>query len=131
MSTSKTNINYKNNYFEYPDLTLIHGEPTTATLFNLYSKVRSNVQSVNTTLEGGANSHLPLVCNATTYACIPGVAAFVCPLNIGQLAVPATATQAQVAQLQDQHEEALYLFQEEYSHKQDHTADSKHLQLSV
>eukprot|EP00957_Ditylum_brightwellii_P057494 4359071-Ditylum_brightwellii.AAC.1 len=30
------------------------------------------MQSVDTTLGGGANSHLGLVCDATTYAGIPG-----------------------------------------------------------
>eukprot|EP00957_Ditylum_brightwellii_P058044 4401828-Ditylum_brightwellii.AAC.1 len=60
MSSLKSNINYKNNYFEYPELTPIHGEPTTAALLNLRSKVRSNAQLVDTTLGGGANRHLGL-----------------------------------------------------------------------
>eukprot|EP00957_Ditylum_brightwellii_P148275 11289114-Ditylum_brightwellii.AAC.1 len=110
MSTSRTNINYNNNYFEYPELTLIHGEPTTSTLLSLHSKVRSNAQSGDTMLGGGSNGHLGLVCDATIYANIPGAAAYVHPLNPGQLAVPATASQAQIVHLQDQHEEALCLF---------------------
>eukprot|EP00957_Ditylum_brightwellii_P207697 15354137-Ditylum_brightwellii.AAC.1 len=92
MSSSKTNIDYKNNYFKYPELTPLHGEPTTAALLNLHSKVRSKAQLVDTML-GGATAYLQ-------------------PLNPGQLSVTATATQAQITQLQDQHEESLHLFQE-------------------
>eukprot|EP00957_Ditylum_brightwellii_P071328 5422120-Ditylum_brightwellii.AAC.1 len=60
MSSSKSNTDYKNDYFEYPELTPIDGKPTTAALLNLCSKVRSNAQSVDTTLGGGANGHLGL-----------------------------------------------------------------------
>eukprot|EP00957_Ditylum_brightwellii_P135415 10325190-Ditylum_brightwellii.AAC.1 len=60
MASSESNIDYKNNYFEYPELTPIHGESTTAAVLNLCSKVRSNTQLVDTTLGGGANGHLGL-----------------------------------------------------------------------
>eukprot|EP00957_Ditylum_brightwellii_P103968 7921723-Ditylum_brightwellii.AAC.1 len=63
----------------------------------------------DTMLGGGANGYLGLVCDATTYAGIPGAATYVYPLNPGQLTVTATSTQAQIAQLHDQHEEALHL----------------------
>eukprot|EP00957_Ditylum_brightwellii_P157550 11991320-Ditylum_brightwellii.AAC.1 len=61
-------------------------------------------------LGGGANGHLGLVCDTATYASIPGASAYLHLLNPGQLTVTATATQAQIVKLQDQHEEALYLF---------------------
>eukprot|EP00957_Ditylum_brightwellii_P141311 10766646-Ditylum_brightwellii.AAC.1 len=63
-------------------------------------------------MEGGANGHLGLVCDTTTYSRIPDATAYLCLLNPGQLTVTATATQAQIAQLQDQHKESLCLFQE-------------------
>eukprot|EP00957_Ditylum_brightwellii_P169216 12879958-Ditylum_brightwellii.AAC.1 len=112
MASSKSNIDYKNNYFEYQELTPIQGEPTTAALLNLCSKVRSNVQSVDTMLGGGANGHLGLVCDTAIYASIPGASTYLRPLNPGQLIVTSTAMQAQMAQLQDQHEDALHLFRE-------------------
>eukprot|EP00957_Ditylum_brightwellii_P015007 1131172-Ditylum_brightwellii.AAC.1 len=74
MTTLRTNINYKNNFFEYPELTPIHGEPIASTLLNLHSEILSNAQSVDTTLGGGTNSHLGLVCDTATYTGIPGAA---------------------------------------------------------
>eukprot|EP00957_Ditylum_brightwellii_P020172 1521508-Ditylum_brightwellii.AAC.1 len=53
-------IDYKNNYFEYPECTKIHREPTTNTLINLQHEIRANTQTVDTILGGGANSHLGL-----------------------------------------------------------------------
>eukprot|EP00957_Ditylum_brightwellii_P057607 4368585-Ditylum_brightwellii.AAC.1 len=58
--------------------------------------MQSNAQSVDTTLGGGANGHIELVCDATTYAGIPGTATYVCPLNPGQLNVTTTVPQAQI-----------------------------------
>ena len=46
-------IDYKNNIFEIPELTKIHGEPSTATLLDLRNEIRCNAQSVTTTLGGG------------------------------------------------------------------------------
>eukprot|EP00957_Ditylum_brightwellii_P150764 11479416-Ditylum_brightwellii.AAC.1 len=60
MASLKSNIDYKNNYFEYPELTPIHGEPTTTALLNLHSEVRFNTQLVDTMLGGGANGNLGL-----------------------------------------------------------------------
>eukprot|EP00957_Ditylum_brightwellii_P071397 5427941-Ditylum_brightwellii.AAC.2 len=68
MTMLRTNINCKNNYFEYPELRPIHGEPTKSTLLNLHSEIRPSVQLVVTMLGGEANGHLGLVCDATTYA---------------------------------------------------------------
>eukprot|EP00957_Ditylum_brightwellii_P179465 13671080-Ditylum_brightwellii.AAC.1 len=61
---SKTDHDYKNNYFEYPELTQIHGKPTMASLPTLRNEIRANSQTVNTILRGGAHDHLGLVCNA-------------------------------------------------------------------
>eukprot|EP00957_Ditylum_brightwellii_P191499 14579110-Ditylum_brightwellii.AAC.1 len=99
-----------NNYFECQEFTPIHGEPTTAALLNLCSKVRSNVQLVDTKLGEGANGHLGLVFDTTAYASIPGASAYLCQLKTDQLIVTSTAMQSQIAQLQDQYEKALCLF---------------------
>eukprot|EP00957_Ditylum_brightwellii_P043139 3268455-Ditylum_brightwellii.AAC.1 len=105
MALRESQIDYKNNYFEYPELTPILGELTTAVLLNLHSKVRSNAQSVDCTLGGGANGHLGLVCSMTTYASIPGTAVYTHPTNPAPLVMPIRATQYQIAQVQDQYEE--------------------------
>ena len=62
MGSVYEDIDYKNNIFEYPDLTGIIGEPVTASLITLHNKVKSNAQAVNTSLGGGENGHLGLVC---------------------------------------------------------------------
>eukprot|EP00957_Ditylum_brightwellii_P098062 7469927-Ditylum_brightwellii.AAC.1 len=85
MASLKSNIDYKNSYFGYPELTPIHGEPTKAALLSLHSKFRSNAQLVDTMLGGGANGHLGLVCDTTTYVSIPGASAYLRLLNPGQL----------------------------------------------
>eukprot|EP00957_Ditylum_brightwellii_P110223 8407616-Ditylum_brightwellii.AAC.1 len=65
------------------------------------------MQLVDTTLGGGANGHLGLVCDASTYSSILGTAVYVRPSNpAGQLVVP-VGTAAQFVQARDQHEEAL------------------------
>jgi len=53
MASTTTDIDYKNNYFEYPELTRIHGLPTTTSLIELRDEIRANAQSVITTLGGG------------------------------------------------------------------------------
>ena len=54
MASTTTDIDYKNNSFEYPELTRIHGLPTTTSLIELRDEIRANAQSVITTL-GGCN----------------------------------------------------------------------------
>eukprot|EP00957_Ditylum_brightwellii_P119750 9136048-Ditylum_brightwellii.AAC.1 len=112
MPPMSNNIDYENNYFEHPECTKIHGEPTTNTLINLQDEIRANAQTVDTILGGGANGHLGLVCNATTYATILGADPYIHPVNPDPLVTPGGATQLQIGQFRDQHAEALRLFQE-------------------
>ena len=58
MSHQFTDIDFKNNIFEYPDLTRIIGEPATAALITLRNEVETNAQEVNTTLGGGEHGQL-------------------------------------------------------------------------
>ena len=44
MPTTTTDIDYKNNFFEHPELTRIAGEPSTATLITLQAEIRDNAQ---------------------------------------------------------------------------------------
>eukprot|EP00957_Ditylum_brightwellii_P162241 12353490-Ditylum_brightwellii.AAC.1 len=69
-------VDYKNNCFEYLELSKIHGKLTTAALLTFCNEVHSNAQSVNTALGGGANSHLGHVCDTSTYASIHGTTAY-------------------------------------------------------
>ena len=58
--TIKYDINYKNTHFEHPELTRIHGIPTTADLITLQHEVQANLSTVHTTLGGGYLGHLGL-----------------------------------------------------------------------
>eukprot|EP00957_Ditylum_brightwellii_P007603 575514-Ditylum_brightwellii.AAC.1 len=105
-------IDYKNNCSEYPELSKIHSEPTTAALLTLLNEVCSSAQSVNTALGGGANGYLGLVCDASTYASIPGTTSYVCPAHPSPLALPVPSMQFQIVHACKQHQESPYLFQE-------------------
>eukprot|EP00957_Ditylum_brightwellii_P011572 874674-Ditylum_brightwellii.AAC.1 len=105
--TTNQDIDYKNNCFEYLELSKFHDEPTTSALLILCNEVQSNTQSINTILGGGANGHLGLICNASMYFSIPGMTPYFYPTNPGSLAIPDGATQFQIAHAYDQHEENL------------------------
>eukprot|EP00957_Ditylum_brightwellii_P044837 3401784-Ditylum_brightwellii.AAC.1 len=57
MAPRESDIDYKNNYFECPEINPIHGKLTTAALLNLFNEVCSNAQLVDYTIGGGANGH--------------------------------------------------------------------------
>ena len=65
--TINHDIDYKNNYFENPELTRIVEEPNAATIIILQAKVIDNAQSVQSDLGRGANGHLGLVCSVEAY----------------------------------------------------------------
>ena len=113
MTNSYKDIGFKNNIFEYPELTRIIGEPTIATLITLRNEVKANAQAVHSTLGGGEHGHLGLVCSPATYATlVPGNTPYIKPPNPGRLIIDGTETQYQIAQRRDEHAEALRMFQE-------------------
>jgi hypothetical protein len=72
MSTS--HVNYRESYFQHPTLTKINGDPTYASLAKLERECKANGKSVSTTLGGGLQGHLGLVCSTAAYNRIsPGV----------------------------------------------------------
>ena len=108
-----TDIDYKNNLFEHPELTRIIGEPTTASLITLQAEVRDNAQAVQSDLGGGQHGHLGLVCTQAAYtALVPQASAYTRPVNPGRLAVTPNLTQYQLAQARDVHQEAIRVFRE-------------------
>ena len=113
MSTAFTDIDYKNNIFQYPDLTRIIGEPTTASLITLHTQVKSNAQAVHSPLGGGENGHLGLVVTPQVYATlVPGDTPYVRPVNPGVLQIDGNETQYQIAQRRSEHAEATRAFRE-------------------
>ena len=88
MAFNQINIDYKNNYFEKPELTRIHGAPSTSTLLKLRNEIRTNAQSVHSDLGGGGHGHLGMVCNPATYKDITGLqAVYIKPIHPGRFVV--------------------------------------------
>ena len=110
--SSKSDIDYKNTHFEYPELSRIHGEPTTANLITLQREIRANAITVHTTLGGGHHGHLGLVCPAATYSTIPNTEPYARPNAPGPLTIGQNLTQYQIAQAREQHAERTRLFRE-------------------
>ena len=58
MKMTKTDPDYKNMYFEFPELTRIQGQPTTADLITIQRQIRANASTVHSILGGGHNGLL-------------------------------------------------------------------------
>jgi hypothetical protein len=71
---SISHVNYRESYFQHPTLTKINGDPTYTSLAKLERECKANGKSVSTTLGGGLQGHLGLVCSTAAYQRIsPGV----------------------------------------------------------
>ena len=111
-----SDVDFKNNIFEYPDLTRIIGEPMTTALLTLKNEVKANAQAVHTALGGSEHGHLGLVCSPATYATlVPGNTPYIKQYNPGRLIIEGIETQYQIAQRRDEHSEALRLFKMHWS----------------
>ena len=60
MNQQFKDIDFKNNIFEYPDLTQIIGEPSTATLITLRGEAKAHTQAVHSTLGRGEHGYSAL-----------------------------------------------------------------------
>eukprot|EP00957_Ditylum_brightwellii_P081235 6179592-Ditylum_brightwellii.AAC.1 len=70
-------VDYKNNVFEKPELTDVHGKPTMASLPTLRNETQANAQAVSTTLGGGRHGHLGLVMTPQDYVHVPNTTTYV------------------------------------------------------
>jgi len=106
-------INYRDTFFEFLDLTKIHGEPADSeSLYKIRNELRANAKSVYSNLSDGAHGHLALVMTATKYGLVSNMA-FVRPAHPGTLLIPAATTAAAQSQvLREHHKEQLRLFRE-------------------
>jgi hypothetical protein len=109
--TVSDGINYHETYFEYPELTKIHGEPNSESLYKVCNELMANVQSVDSNLSDGARGHLALVLTAAQYALITDEP-FVRPDHPGPLVVAPATTAPMIAALKDAYNERLRLFRE-------------------
>jgi hypothetical protein len=71
---SISHVNYCESYFQHPTLTKINGDPAYTSLAKLKRECKAKGKSVSTTLGGGLQGHLGLVCSTAAYQRIsPGV----------------------------------------------------------
>ena len=109
--TASTGINYRETYFEYPELTKIHGEPNSESLFKLRNELKANAQSVYSNLSDGAHGHLALVISDAQYAIITA-APFIRPVHPGTLIIPDGTTGPMATVMKEAYLEHLRLFRE-------------------
>jgi hypothetical protein len=87
--------NLRENFFQFPTLTKIHGDPTYASLTKLRKECKANRKSVPTTLGGGLQGHLGLITSTVAYAQSAPGTPFTRP-TLPVLANQADATQFQI-----------------------------------
>jgi type II secretory pathway component PulJ len=109
--TVSNGTNYRETYFEYPELTKVHGEPNSEALFKLRNELKANAQSVYSNLSDGAHGHLALVLSAAQYALITNQP-FIRPAHPGALDIPAGTTGPMSTVLKESHHEQIRLFRE-------------------
>ena len=104
-------INYRETYFEFPELTKLQGEPTAESLYKLRNELKANAQAVTSSLSDGTHGHLALVLSATQYALLTDQP-FVRPVHPGELVIATSASNAIATVVKGAHDEAVRLFRE-------------------
>jgi hypothetical protein len=106
---SASGINYRETFFEFPELTKIHGKPTSESLYKLRNELKANAQSVYSNLSDGAHGHLALILSNAQYALLTDIP-FERPIHPGALVIPANTTGPMATVMKDEHHERLRLF---------------------
>jgi hypothetical protein len=107
---TSTNIDYINNYFQYPELTPIHGEPTYESLQTIKDQLKTNATGVVASIGGGAHGHLGAVLTAEEYSRISQVP-YVAP-DFPVLTLPPSPTGPVISQLTRQFTEDMRCYRE-------------------
>jgi hypothetical protein len=108
---SISTVNYREIFFEHPELTKIIGVPTYNTLHKLNQEIKSNAISVHSNLGGGQHGHLGLVVSPTAYVILSNTP-YHCPDLPEELEIPAGGTRHAQDLLERTHKEGLRLFHE-------------------
>jgi Sec-independent protein translocase protein TatA len=109
--TASNGINYRETYFEYPELAKVHGEPDSESLYKLRNELKANAQSVYSNLSDGAHGHLALVLSDAQFALLTNQP-FVRPNHPGTLIIPANTTGPMATTMKEEHHEQIRLFRE-------------------
>ncbi len=113
VTSSGAGIDYRNIFFEFPELDRIVGEPNADSLIKLKKQLKSNASSVSSNLGDGLHGHLGLVLNPVEYATVSPVP-FNAPVHPGALVIAPGTTATMATAARDQHAEAIRLFREYY-----------------
>jgi hypothetical protein len=84
-------VNYREVFFEDPDLSRIIGIPTYETMHTLNQELKSNAISVHSNLGGGQHGHLGLVVSPNAYALLSNMP-YARPGHPAPLAIPQNAS---------------------------------------
>ena len=96
MTTSlPPSTNFRENYFQHPELTKIIGEPNHTSLTTLLNELKANAQSVHSNLGGGAHGHLGLVLSTLDYASVAPMTPYVRPRFPGSFVLENNVTNMQ------------------------------------
>jgi hypothetical protein len=104
-------VNYRETYFEFPELTKFQGEPNAESLHTLRNELKANAPAVYSNLSDGAHDHLALVLSDAQYALITAQL-FLRPVFPGPLAIPAGTTAPMALVLKEAHQENICIFRE-------------------
>ena len=102
-------INYRETYFEFPELTKLQGEPNAESLHKLRNELKANTQAVTSSLSNKAHGHLALVLDDTQYTHLTQQP-FVRPVHPGPLTIPQPTNNAMATVMKVEYEEAVHLF---------------------
>jgi hypothetical protein len=105
-------INYRETYFEFPELSKVRGEPTSESLFMLRDELKANAKSVYSNLSDGDHGHLALVLSDAQHALLTALP-FIRPIFLGALVVPPNTSGPMAAAMKEEaHQERIQLFRE-------------------
>lgn len=101
--------NYRQEFFEYTDLTPVIGQPNFESLNKLKNELKSNAQSVPCVLGGGNHGFLGLVLSQAEYQAIVPGANFVPEPHPGNLVIPAGTSNVQARVLESNYNNQMKL----------------------
>ena len=102
----------KNLYFQVPDLTKIHGDPTYPQLQIILDKIKANTSSVQSNLGGGIHGHIGLVFVPEDYEEVSLVTPYERPLTPEPLRIPSNTKIHKTQRLQANFKETRHLYRE-------------------
>ena len=97
-------VNYRESFFEKPDLTPVIGKPDYETLYQTIIDLRTNAISVHSNLGGGNHGHLGLLMSPAQYA-VESQVPFIRPTHPGVLNIPVATARHLADQMEREYKE--------------------------